>query len=53
MNDAQRNSIMEKVEKYGDLMSKNRKYSANRVLESIRSGIKTDREQFMEWLDQE
>ena len=53
MTDAQRNTIIEKVEKYGALMSQNRKHSAKRVLEGIRSDIKTDREEFMDWLDRE
>lgn len=53
MNAAKKEAIIEKVEKYGQLMSQNRKHSACRVLESIRGAIKTDREEFLNWLDQE
>lgn len=52
MDSNKKKSIMEKIEKYGELRVEGRKYSAKKLLEEIDGEIVTDRDQFMKWLEE-
>lgn len=52
MRDSDKKLLIEKIKKYGDLMAEGRKFAAQNNLKLIEKSIKTDREQFFDWLDE-
>lgn len=52
MKDGDKKLLIEKIKKYGDLMAEGRKFAAQNNLKLIEKSIKTDRDQFFDWLDE-
>jgi hypothetical protein len=52
MKDSDKKLLIEKIQKYGQLMAEGRKFAAQNNLKLIEKTIKTDREQFFDWLDE-
>ena len=52
MRDSDKRLLVEKIKKYGDLMAEGRKFAAQNNLKLIEKSIKTDRDQFFDWLDE-
>jgi hypothetical protein len=52
MRDSDKKLLIEKIQKYGQLMAEGRKFAAQNNLKLIEKTIKTDREQFFDWLDE-
>ena len=52
MTDGDKNLLIEKIKKYGQLMADGRRFAARYNLKLIEKTIKTDREQFFDWLDE-
>ena len=52
MRDGDKKLLIEKIKKYGDLMSEGRQFAAHNSLKLIEKSIKTDRDQFFDWLDE-
>lgn len=52
MKDGDKKLLIEKIQKYGELMANGRRFAAENNLKLIEKSIKTDREQFFDWLDE-
>lgn len=52
MTDGDKKLLIEKIQKYGQLMAEGRRFAAQNNLKLIEKTIKTDREQFFDWLDE-
>ena len=52
MRDSDKKLLIEKIQKYGQLMAEGRRFAAENNLKLIEKTIKTDREQFFDWLDE-
>lgn len=52
MRDSDKKLLIEKIKKYGELMANGRQFAAQNNLKLIEKSIKTDREQFFDWLDE-
>ncbi len=52
MRDSDKKLLIEKIQKYGELMADGRRFAAQNNLKLIEKSIKTDREQFFDWLDE-
>ena len=52
MSDGDKKLLIEKIQKYGELMANGRRFAARNNLKLIEKSIKTDREQFFDWLDE-
>lgn len=52
MKDSDKKLLMEKIQKYGDLMANGRRFAARHNLKLIEKSIKSDRDQFFDWLDE-
>ena len=52
MRDSDKKLLIEKIQKYGELMAEGRRFAAQNNLKLIEKTIKTDREQFFDWLDE-
>jgi hypothetical protein len=52
MRDSDKKLLIEKIQKYGQLMAEGRRFAAQNNLKLIENRIKTDREQFFDWLDE-
>lgn len=52
MSDGDKKLLIEKIQKYGELMANGRHFAARNNLKLIEKSIKTDREQFFDWLDE-
>lgn len=52
MRDSDKKLLIEKIKKYGYLMAEGRKFAAQNNLKLIEKSIKTDRDQFFDWLDE-
>lgn len=52
MRDSDKKLLIEKIQKYGELMADGRRFAAKNNLKLIEKSIKTDREQFFDWLDE-
>ena len=52
MRDSDKKLLIEKIQKYGQLMADGRRFAAQNNLKLIEKSIKTDREQFFDWLDE-
>jgi hypothetical protein len=52
MTEKDKKLLMEKIQKYGQLMAKGHYFAAERNLKTIELSIKNDREQFSDWLDE-
>lgn len=52
MRDSDKKLLIEKIQKYGELMANGRRFAAENNLKLIEKSIKTDREQFFDWLDE-
>ena len=52
MKDSDKKLLLEKIQKYGDLMANGRRFAARHNLKLIEKSIKTDRDQFFDWLDE-
>lgn len=52
MRDSDKKLLIEKIQKYGQLMAEGRRFAAQNNLKLIEKTIKTDREQFFDWLDE-
>ena len=52
MSDGDKKLLMEKIQKYGELMATGRRVAASHNLKLIEKSIKNDREQFFDWLDE-
>lgn len=52
MKDSDKKLLMEKIQKYGDLMANGRRFAAQNNLKLIEKSIKSDRDQFFDWLDE-
>ena len=52
MSDGDKKLLMEKIQKYGELMASGRRVAAHHNLKLIEKSIKNDREQFFDWLDE-
>lgn len=52
MKDGDKKLLIEKIKKYGELMGEGRQFAAQNNLKLIEKSIKTDREQFFDWLDE-
>jgi len=52
MKDSDKKLLIEKIQKYGELMADGRRFAAQNNLKLIEKSIKTDREQFFDWLDE-
>jgi len=52
MRDSDKKLLIEKIQKYGQLMAEGRRFAAQNNLKLIEKSIKTDREQFFDWLDE-
>ena len=51
MRDSDKRLLIEKIQKYGQLMAEGRNFAAENNLKLIEKSIKTDRDQFFDWLD--
>jgi hypothetical protein len=52
MTDGDKKLLIEKIQKYGLLMAEGRHFAARHDLKLIEKSIKTDRDQFFDWLDE-
>jgi hypothetical protein len=52
MSDEDKKLLMDKIEKYGELMANGRYFAARHNLRLIEKSIKNDRDQFFDWLDE-
>jgi len=52
MSDEDKKLLMEKIKKYGELMAEGRYFAARHNLKLIEKSIKTDKEQFFDWVDE-
>lgn len=52
MRDSDKKLLIEKIQKYGEMMADGRRFAAQNNLKLIEKSIKTDREQFFDWLDE-
>jgi hypothetical protein len=52
MTDGDKKLLIEKIQKYGQLMAEGRRFAARHNLKLIEKSIKTDREQFFDWMDE-
>ena len=52
MRDSDKKLLIEKIQKYGQLMAEGRRFAAENNLKLIKKTIKTDRDQFFDWLEE-
>lgn len=52
MKDSDKKLLIEKIKKYGELMANGHQFAARNNLKLIEKSIKTDREQFFDWLNE-
>lgn len=52
MSDGEKKLLMEKIQKYGELMANGRRFAARHNLRLIEKSIKNEREEFFDWLDE-
>lgn len=52
MTAEERTVLMAQITEYGRLIETKKKYTARKLLEKIGKSIKTDHEQFYEWLEE-
>ena len=52
MRNGDKKLLIEKIMKYGELMAEGRQFAAHNSLKLIKKSIKTDRDQFFDWLDE-
>lgn len=51
MNSKNKRNLIKSIKEYGNLIRENRLLSARLKLKEIEKNVKTDREQFFEWLE--